>query len=76
MSDEITLEKLNGRIEAMRATQIALLVALASESNLNLPGIARAARSWAQKSSAQGDTLAALNAELDILDALTSLPTR
>lgn len=76
MENEATIEKLHGRIEALRATQIALLVALAAQGNLDLAGIARSASSWAKKSSVEGETLEALNAEMEILAALAEIPTR
>jgi|GEM_PF-6922083 len=76
MSEEISIAELRGQIEAIRSTQLALLLALATQQDLDLPGVARAARSFAAKSDAQGETLAALNAELAVLDALAALPKR
>lgn len=76
MTQEVTLATLQGRIEALRATQIAVLVALASAGHVQLPGIARATRSWAEKSAVTGDALDALNAELEVLDALARIPAK
>lgn len=74
MENDVTIEKLHGRIEALRATQLALLVALGTQGKLDLSGIARSAASFAKKSAVQGEALQALNAELDLLAALAAIP--
>ena len=75
MTVEKSIAELRGKVEAIRATQLALLVGLGTQG-MDLSGLARAARSFAAKSDAQGDVLASLNAELDILDTLASMPRR
>lgn len=74
MEDENALAEIRGHIEALRSTQIALLVALGSQADLDLAGIARSARSWGMKANLQGPGLQAMNTYMDTLDALGQLP--
>ncbi len=73
MNEEITLEKLHGRIEALQAIQSALLTAVASQAGVNLPNIARNARSLAMESQLTGEARKALEDQIAALYSRVNL---
>ena len=70
MDANTSIAELKGEIEALKATQTALLTALSLEINLDLDGIAKLARGWSRMSNADGEAAEVMEKQLKTLEAL------